>query len=228
MDDQALLQNLVNKIKAEVPGFELRYKDESLFMKVLGVLVWVFNRRFMRDYTTTVSPKVYFPSRAQAEANPRWVWKILTHEYVHLHDWKRSKVWFTFSYLLPQILALGALGALGAFWNLWFLLCLGFLVFAAPWGSRWRTHWELRGYTMSMAVNYWRYGSISDTQKENIARNFYGMDYYRMCPNKEKIRGLLQEQADAIASGAVLEGEERYPFRVVYGLLQDQGAVKVA
>ncbi|MCH8826486.1 MAG: hypothetical protein IIB16_05970 [Chloroflexi bacterium] len=125
-------------------------------------------------------------------------------------------------------MALGALGAIGAFWNLWFLCALGFLVFAIPWGSPWRTDWELRGYTMSMAVNYWRYGSVLDNQIERIAGNFYGFDYYRMCPNKVKITRRLRNAVEDIESGVVLRGDHAAPFRLVYGLLQEQGAVKVA
>ena len=86
MSDAAFLDALVAQIQIRIPKFEIRYKDESLFMKFLAVLVWIFNRRFMTDYTTTVAPKVYFPSRAWADANPRRVWKILAHEYVHLHE----------------------------------------------------------------------------------------------------------------------------------------------
>jgi hypothetical protein len=228
MDDQAFIAALEAKIRERIPGFAVRYKDESRFMKFLGVLVWIFNRRFMTDYTTTIAPVVYFPSRAWAAENPRHVWKVLAHEYVHLWDWKQGKTWFTFSYLLPQILALGALAAFGAFWNLWFLTALGCLAFAAPWPAKWRTDWELRGYTMSMAVNHWRHGNVQSWQIDGIVKNFTGFDYYRMCPNEGKIRRWLGEALLAIADGTLLQGSEAEPFRDVHELLAAQGVVKVA
>jgi hypothetical protein len=197
MDDQFILQRLVSTIKEKVPDFEVRYKNESLFMKTLGVLLFLFNREFMTRFTTTIGNKVYFPSREAARARPRAHWKVLAHEYVHILDYQDQKLWFKVSYLLPQ---LGALLALGAFFIPWFLLALLAL---APWPSPWRTKWEMRGYTMSMATNYWRYGKITDDTKEWIGQNFWGWNYYKMAWRKKKIQKRLDDASDSIITGAV-------------------------
>jgi len=183
MDDKAILDDLVAKIKIRLPDFEIRYKDEDTLQKLIGKALF-FNSAYMTRYTTTMFGKVYFTSRKWVEDNPRSAWKVLAHEYVHLLDDKDEGLKFSLSYLAPQIYAAGALLAFGAFWSLWFLLALGFLGFLAPWGSKGRTKWEMRGYTMSMAVNYWRYGSVADWQKLNIVENFTGPNYYYMCRDR--------------------------------------------
>jgi hypothetical protein len=210
MDDKAKLQQLEAKIKERVPSFEIRYKDESWFMKILGYAMWLFNRQFMTRFTTTIGTKVYFPSRAAVEANPRSYWKTLAHEYVHILDSEKQKFWFTVSYLLPQLMGVVALLAFGAFvWPklLWALVAL---VFFAPWPSPWRSKWELRGYTMSLAVNYWRYGHVSESTKAWIGSHFWGWNYYKMAWGKARVRKNIDQAVDRIVTGGVFADSPAY------------------
>jgi hypothetical protein len=226
MDNKAILEKVEAKIRENIPGFEVRYKDEHFSQKLIGFLLkWVipFNRAYMTDYTTTVYPRVYFPSRAWAEENPGRAWKILTHEYVHLWDQQQHRIWYPVSYFLPQALLLGALLALGAFWCLWFLLALGSLLFGLPWPSKWRTDAEMRGYGMTMAVNYWRYGSIREDLKTHIAERFLGWDYYRMSASKKRVTERINRIGEALQSGAILIGGPAKPYRDVHGLLEEEG-----
>lgn len=187
MNDKEILDDLVLAIKERLPKFQVKYKDENLFQKFLGVLMF-FNRGYMTRYTTTMFGNVYFVSRKSVGENPRHAWKILAHEYVHLLDGRDHPVKFPLYYALPQVSALGALLALGAFWCSWALLALVFLVALAPWGSKGRTKSEMRGYAMSMAVNYWRYASVSQSLKDHVGSSFWGPNYYYMCRDKTFVK----------------------------------------
>ena len=219
MDDKIILQQLETGIKKRVPDFEIHYKDESRLMRALGILLLPFNRQFMTRFTTTVGAKVYFPSRAEVDKHPRAYWEVLAHEYVHILDYERQKFWFKTSYLFPQLFAVMAVLVLCAPISVWFLSALAALGALGPWPSPWRTRWEMRGYTMTMAINYWRKGEVSDYTKERIGQQFWGWNYYKMSWSKKKVRRKLDAQADRILTGAVYGDSPAYGE--VRALLED-------
>lgn len=218
---------LVLMIKAKIPGFEVRFKNESRLQRFIGAILF-FNRAYMTNYITTLYPHVYFPTRADLEANYGSAWRVLAHEYVHLCDNKVSKLGFRFKYLAPQILAVFSLGAIFAFLSLWFLLALVFLLALAPWPSSGRTWAELRGYTMSLAVDFWP-KRILPTQdaKEEVIAHFTGWDYYRMCPNATKVRAAVEEAVQKMNTDALLAGPGSEPYVDVYELLKQNGLISV-
>jgi hypothetical protein len=225
MNDKEILDDLIAAIKARLPKFDVRYKDESLFQRFLGFIMF-FNRAYMTQYTTTMFGKVYFTSRAWVGANPKQAWKILAHEYVHLLDGKDHPILFPVTYALPQLSALGALAAFGAFWTPWALLALLFLVALAPWRSKGRTKAEMRGYAMSMAVAYWTLGSISRALKEHVGARFWGPNYYYMCRNKSYVISEID-----IAELKILKGDAdrvTHPMAVtdVLQVLHARGALR--
>lgn len=176
----------------QIPGFQIRYKNKSWSSKVLGVLVWLFNRRYMTEFTTTRYPRVYFPSQEYVEENYSRAFKILMHEFVHLWDRRQQGIWHNISYALPQLLALPFLIALiaTAIWLPWpWIVTSGALtlLFASPLPAYWRMKAELRGYTMNMAVNYWRYGFVHAVTINWIIKRFTEWDYFRMWPFKDDI-----------------------------------------
>jgi len=72
---------------AELQGVEIKYKDESLFMKALGLLL-SFNKTFMTSFTTTIGSTIYFPSRKWlAERNPETTIAIVAHEVTVGQQW---------------------------------------------------------------------------------------------------------------------------------------------
>ena len=78
----ALINGLIVTIRRQVPGFKLAYKDESLFMKLLGVLTYPFNQRFMDGFITTIGTTVYFPDRSSLDGNGEGAAKTMTcHGY---------------------------------------------------------------------------------------------------------------------------------------------------
>ena len=96
--------------------------------------------------------------------------------------------------MLPQILALFSLVSIFAvLFSQWFLLGLVFLVFLLPLPAVFRRELELRGYTMSLAINYWRHGSIQDSSIDWVVKAFTGWGYYRMCPDEKYIRTRLSD-----------------------------------
>jgi|GEM_PF-1262314 len=235
MAERAELPNLdkvVSVIRDHIPGFAIRYKNESWTSKFIAVIVWIFNRRYLTDYTTTRYPRVYFPSREWVAENPRVAVKVLLHEFVHLWDRQQERFWHVIGYGLPQILFLlffpifiAALCIPGPTLKWWVTGIAGGLALLslAPWPAWFRRRAELRGYAMNMAQAHWRYGGIILGQKEWIARHFTGPEYFYMWPFRTRImRDLARVEWDLDHGGALkpetVEGDVT-PYVIVRQLL---------
>lgn len=205
----ARLQLLESVIRKRIPKFEVRGKDKgpgSGGQRFIAKLIWLFNREYMTRYISTFYPLVYWTTMDDYRADPKRSFKTLAHEGVHLFDGHDHRFWFGFSYLLPVLLVLLALGAMAAIWaSNWFLMFLVALVFLLPLPAYWRMKWELRGYAMSMAVNAWYHGSVTESTKEWIAGSFTGPAYYFMWPFKAGIRRRLDAAEKAIHNGDILQ-----------------------
>jgi hypothetical protein len=226
--DMKVYEAMCELAAQKMPGFKVAYKDESWFMKLLGVLTKPFCPDYMTNYITTFWTTVYYPTRTSVVENYGGAWKVMAHELTHGMDWTHQPIRFIFGYGFPQILAPLALLAVGAFWNLWWLLALLFLVALAPWPSPGRTKWELRGYTMSMAVNYWRYGSITEDTKEWVITGpLTGWGYYKMGWSVPKAKAQVEAAAKSIEDGTILQANGQLnPFLDVYNLLKSLGVTK--
>ena len=282
MSGQELFDALVAEIKQRHPSFSVAYKDESRLQRFLGLLTYPFNAEFMKRYTTTLGPTVYFPSRKSVTSDPMRAAKTLAHERVHIWDEEEHGLRYNLGYASPQILALPLLilyavlgswipvaaffGAMavgyllmwltmkvvknvmvrripffvmmtagvGAYFagaymtsGWWTFLAVGALIPLAPWRSPWRAKWEQRGYGMTVAVNYWRYGNVRDSTLEWISDAFTTTAYYRMDPNKERVMAELRDTLHRCKTGAILEGPGSEPFGRVYEALQDTGMLKI-
>jgi hypothetical protein len=221
MTDKETFDALINLISLKIPGFEIGYKDENLVSKILGVLVWPFNRQYMTQYATTRYPKVFFPSRKWVEANYRLAWKVLAHEFVHLWDRQQEGASFNVKYASPQMWAVTALIALIAIWvGPWGLLGLIPLLLLLPWPSPGRRDKELRGYTMSMALNHWRYGGeVRESTKNWIAKQFTGSFYYFMWPFHGSVYAMLDEASRDLDDDNILDWKNAETFVWVRELL---------
>ena len=221
--DKELFDGVKKICERMYPGFEIDFKTKNIREKIWGFLVKPFCPDYLTRYTTTFMNKVIFPSEEFMNEPGRW--KILSHELVHLVDQTQHRISMPITYIFPQILAVGALGAIGAFWNLWWLLCLGFLVFAGPWPSLGRQKWEMRGYCMTMAVDFWRYGSIGQPTKDWIVSGpLLGLGYYKMCWSKKKAVEMVNAAAARVESGDVLNDPAPNPFKEVHDLLKSMGS----
>lgn len=222
--DAVIFERLTQMVAAELPEFRNRWKPQVWWNLLVAAVIWPFNARYLTSYITTNYPYVDWPDAAYASQEGNW--KVLAHEYVHLYDRQRLGVWFSAAYLFPQMLAPLALLSFLGFVNLWFLLNLVWLCALVPWPAPGREWAELRGYTMSMAVNYWRYGSIAPGTLEWIEPQFTGWSYYKMSWRASaKMQARLQTQVALIVSGKILEGPENEPFRKVKALLDQMEEV---
>jgi hypothetical protein len=73
----------------------------------------------------------------------------------------------------------------------------------AAWG---RAVAELRGYSISLAVDYWKYGSIKHDTLEWIIEHFTSGDYYWMLPWKNFVRTYFEKQIKRLGSGEFRRG----------------------
>jgi len=64
-----ITENTINMIKEEIPDFSVEFKNEDTLQKFICVLLF-FNPGYMTSFTTTLYPKVYFPTK-ESEKKPR-------------------------------------------------------------------------------------------------------------------------------------------------------------
>ncbi len=151
---------------------KIRYKDQSSFMRFLGIVLYPMNRHFMTHYTSTIGNTVYFPSEKYVQEDEVNALRVLAHELVHVLDSQdKGKIWFSLGYLFPQILGVVGLAGFVEPWAFLFFLAL------LPWPAPFRFHWEARAYTISWLSRYPRPAPV-----EVYFRYFTGWDYYRMYP----------------------------------------------
>lgn len=176
-------QKIVESAKLYFPELQVKYKNQSYFMKLIGLLLF-FNKNFMTTYTTTIGPTIYFTNESFIKAHPISAMIILLHELVHMHDAKKiNKFIFGFLYLTPQILFVLALPLLLVSWK----LALLFMLFALPIPSYFRMYFEKRAYisslyAMSKLGNKLHFNSNLIEQKEYFLKQFSGSYYYFMWP----------------------------------------------
>jgi len=87
-----------------------------------------------------------------------------------------------------------------ALWILGAGLCISPLLnwLGAAWG---RAIAELRGYTLSLAINYWRYGTVTTASIDWVVQAFTSGAYYYMLPWKAFVRSYFERQLKRFGSG---------------------------
>lgn len=114
-------------------------------------------------------------------------------------------------------------GAYAVFTTGWLALVLvAGAVALAPWPSPSRTHFELRGYAMQVAMTQWIYGEVSMATRESICENFVGSSYYFMSWSRAHVMRRIDEYAKRAASG---ELQQEAPYDLVYRFCLRQGLV---
>lgn len=178
-------QDVVAASKKYFPNLQIAYKDESLLMKILSILLF-FNRGFMTQYTTTIGSTIYFPSQNFVKLHPVSSSVVLLHELVHLHDQEKiTKPLFSISYLFPQIMIpIFFLLLLVVSWKIMLPLII---LFAFPLPAFFRTHWEKRAYLSSFYVlqalgKRLNFDPHLQDQESVFLNYFHGPSYYYMWP----------------------------------------------
>lgn len=197
-------------------SFEIKYKNESWLMKLLGKILF-FNSKFMTGFVTTIGNVVYFPNREYiAERETLGALEVLSHEARHIRDLEQvGKLPFTLSYMFPQILA--PLALFGLLIN-WWVAVIALVVFLLPWPAPWRKHWELRGYIMSLFFSNEAMKEAGLSQEERATRlakaaeyyndNFTNLSYYLMWPFGVKEE--LAKASEKILSGEIIKEDVIY------------------
>lgn len=198
------VERLTELIKVDFPDLEFKFKDDKKSLgKVIGVIFFVaglFNKRFYTDFTTVLFGKIYFPNKEFLSDDDR-IFSILAHEYMHLLDKKKFGMFFTVSYLFPQILAVLSVLSVLAIFNPIFLLFITFLGFLAPLPSLPRKIWEIRGYNITMAVSKQVEKEISQYLKDSIVKNMVGWEYYKISWDEKGTKKIVEDSAKYIETG---------------------------
>jgi len=205
------IETLTQEAKKHFPDLEIRYKDQSIFMKVLGTLMF-FNKDFMTKYITTIGSKVYFPSEEHVATRPLSSSITLLHELVHIYDSKKfTSLLFSFLYLVPQILILVALPLMFISWKVALVLMV---LFALPLPAYFRMYFERRAYISTLYV----YKTIADRtskvfdynkHKESAIAQFKTSAYYYMW----MFKGIKNDFDKAIVD--VKEGKKPYDDKIL-------------
>lgn len=180
---------------ALIPKYNIAFKDESIFMKIIGKILF-FNPSFMIDFNTTIGNTIYFPSRQHIIDNPVTFKANLVHELIHRKDAESySSFIFSLAYLLPQLLA--PLTVLSTMFLSWWISLIIFTLFLMPLPAYFRMKFEKKAYTFSVYCLYQlstKYGHqlnvddrITSYTKAFTSSNYYFMwiffdqDYLKNC-----------------------------------------------
>lgn len=205
---QILLQNY---------SFTIKYKDQSLFMKLISYILF-FLPTFMTNYITTIGSTIYYPSQTFVQRDEDDAIIVLAHEVVHVTQAnKYGNFLFGLMYLFPQCFAaLSLLSILAIVWTP-FLWCLVFLVFLAPIPSPWRMKFEFEAYSMSLYMldlvlrqygysDYQRINELKIFADKINAKQFKGTAYWLMWPFGVDFSSIIND----IESGVISDTSETY------------------
>ncbi len=173
------MDNIINEIKKDYK-LDVKYKDTSLFMKFLSLILF-FNKDFMKSFTTTIGTTIYYPSEEFVKNSPITSLITLLHELVHIIDYNKNKLLFTLLYLFPQVLAIFALPLFFISWKFSAL----FLLFLLPLPAYFRMKYERKAYAVSLYVIKQlslkkNFKVELEKQKDNYISYFKKSDYYYM------------------------------------------------
>lgn len=161
--------------QAKLPGFEVRYKDETWHQKLISTLMF-FNKEYA-EYTTTWDDKIYFPSREYVES--KWPHKTLQHEFIHA--WDGRTLWGLLKKNIPYLSKL-----------CWVIFAIVYLIPAPfPLPSPGRMWAEMRAYRRSVELrpNYDQAKLI-----EKYVGQFAGPAYYWMWPFRKHVTKMLTDK----------------------------------
>lgn len=200
-------QDLTTAAQSYFPDLQIKYKDQSTLMKILGTILF-FTPGFKTDYITTIGDTSYFPTASWITTRPISSAVVLLHELVHMYDEKRlSKLFFGFLYLLPQVLALVFLPLI--FLLSWKIFLPLFILFLAPIPAYFRMYFEKRAYFASLYClqklgTRLNFNPTLKTQEAFFITQFQNSSYYFMWPF-----GNIQSEFDQ-AVVAISAGQRPY------------------
>ena len=206
-------ENFTKELQKSTPQLQIKFKNESFLMKLLGWVLYLINPKFSTTYTTTIGSTIYFPNREFIDKFPHQSLTILAHEYLHIQDTKRlGKFVFSCLYLFPLIL-LPLIPLVWLFFN-WLYATIFLVVCSLPWPAWGRKYLELRAYQMSLFMLYvlgMENGMVLEVEKtiDRINTNFTTSMYYWMWPFgvKNSLRDFYHTKLNTMASSDVIYKE---------------------
>lgn len=209
------LDRYINELTKTAPDLKVKFKNASLLMKILGIVLF-FNPKVMTAFATTIGNTIYLPSKEWLDKQSEMsMLGLISHEYAHIRDLKSLGYLFSILYLFP--ISLLPIAIMLFFFSP--LLGIFLMLFcAAPVPAPGRMYLELRGYTMSMFV----FNVLADesgmpeaTKLENLNRmadsynkHFTGFNYYLMWPFG--VRDTLQSKIKTILSNKMIDTDVIY------------------
>lgn len=148
-----------------------------------------------------------------------WLPVLILAAGVTLACWaaQKSLTWFFVVAGAAFVLA----ATLAIFFSHWWAAMLfGGLLLLAPLPSPGRTHWEMRGYTMTLAVQVWAYKSPTTAVQDTIAEYFFGPDYFFMSWTKKNIYADITAAIESARIGTLIQAGN--PYSIVYDFLVAQ------
>jgi len=171
--------NLITAAQVYFPNLTIKYKNQSLLMKIFGKLLF-FNTTFMTEYITTLGNTVYLPDDQYVINNPQAFVDVFIHECVHMYDEKRVGFWYQLAYAFPQLLSI--ICFLMIFLVSWKIMVPMGLLLLAPLPAPWRTYFEKRAYFVQMYVAYSLWADDPTNDVELYSSWFRDSNYYFMWP----------------------------------------------
>lgn len=212
MNFNVFLNNL-NKLDINI---KIKFKNESMFMKILGYILF-FNKTFMTSYVTTIGNIIYFPSKEIIEKTPDNAINTLAHEYVHIKQSKNyTSILFSLLYLFPLSLILIFIPLGFIFHWVFFILSL---LCITPLPACWRTKFEVEGYSMTLFMRNQRLieQGLSEDQRwlllnelaDKIDKKYFrGPTYWYMWPFGVKAK--LTNYLKFIVNDDILDIDETF------------------
>lgn len=156
---------LLAEFQKVLPGLTVRYKPDSLFMRMIGGVLF-FNPEFYARYATTFGSTVYLSSLQWVLDNPDSAKAVLAHEAVHVDDYRRNPISYTLGYAFPQGLAF--LGLAAVFAVLFashstvalLALAVGAILFVSFVAFSSRSAFHAAGVAFATAIVAWLLGAI--------------------------------------------------------------------
>jgi len=107
------------------------------------------------------------------------------------------------------------------------LLAVGSFLPLLPMSSPWRAKLEYRGYSMGIAISYWKYGRVSDEYLKRRVPTFTGPDYYFMDRDGDRVLKRLKAIRDSVVDGSILLGDDARPYRRTFDVMKELNLVSV-
>ncbi|MDD2730713.1 MAG: hypothetical protein PHW33_01150 [Candidatus Portnoybacteria bacterium] len=230
-------------IQATAPKFRIICKSDSRLHRFIGWALrfpwafgWAINKRYLEAYWTTIGQTTAYPT---STVDPATEYGIILHEAQHARQAKRWSLLFGPLYLLGTPVYLVAATLLA-------LLALPLWLFVAPWWislmvvgvgavlsspvpfGRFRAAQEYDAYAITIAVEYWRKGRVSDDYLAWIEHEFTSSAYCFMHPSKRAVAARLRTIRDDVVHGTLFQHPRHGKlYNGVYEILCSHGLTTV-